>query len=266
MKIAVLLTCHNRKKKTLTCLERLYQQTIPSTFLFDTYLVDDGCTDGTSEAVKEFYPNVIIIKGDGSLFWNRGMHMAWSEAISSKVEYDGVLWLNDDTILYECAMLELSRYLVLDSPHIIVGTTCSSSDNSIVTYGGFYKDKRLSPSTQPQTCDNFNGNFVYVPQEVYNKIGILDYFYRHSAGDYDYALRAYKAGYKCIILPVIGVCDRNSPIAIWMKGNLLQRYKALYSPLGNSPIESFHYNKQKSFPRAIFYFVYIHLRVLFTFF
>ena len=54
MQIAVLLTCYNRKDKTLRCLKSL-----SDTFLLsgvdhkvDVYLTDDGCTDGTFNAVR----------------------------------------------------------------------------------------------------------------------------------------------------------------------------------------------------------------------
>ena len=43
-KIAAILTCHNRKEKTLACLHSLFS--IISTI--DVFLVDDGSTDGTS--------------------------------------------------------------------------------------------------------------------------------------------------------------------------------------------------------------------------
>ena len=71
MRIAAIITCHNRKEKTLVCLKSLFQiiQNI------DVFLTDDGSTDGTSEAVKKIYPQVNIIQGDGNLFWSRGMYI-----------------------------------------------------------------------------------------------------------------------------------------------------------------------------------------------
>lgn len=50
--IAVLLTVHDRKNKTLRCLENLYKQVLPNYLRLDIYLTDDGCTDGTPEAIK----------------------------------------------------------------------------------------------------------------------------------------------------------------------------------------------------------------------
>ncbi|WP_333410708.1 hypothetical protein [Microcoleus sp. LAD1_D5] len=45
-RIAVLLTCFNRKQKTLACLEALFNQTLPADTSLTTYLVDDASTDG----------------------------------------------------------------------------------------------------------------------------------------------------------------------------------------------------------------------------
>ena len=96
--IAVLLTVHNRKEKTLKCLSELYSQQLSKEYKLIIYLTNDGCTDGTPEAVKANFPDVIIVNGDGSLFWNRGMYKAWTVASSDK-DYDFYLWLNDDTLV-----------------------------------------------------------------------------------------------------------------------------------------------------------------------
>jgi len=71
--IAVLMTCFNRKEKTVSCLDLLFRNQLPRGFKLKVYLVNDGCTDGTAEAVVDEFPNVTVIEGDGSLFWNGGM-------------------------------------------------------------------------------------------------------------------------------------------------------------------------------------------------
>ena len=98
--IAVLLTCFNRKEKTLVCLNSFFEADMPKGYEFDIYLVDDGSTDGTSEAVKENYPNIEIIKGNGNLYWAGGMRLAWTTALERK-DYDAFLLLNDDVILFD---------------------------------------------------------------------------------------------------------------------------------------------------------------------
>ena len=95
--IAVLMTCHNRKLKTLATLESLFNQILTSEIALNAYLLDDGSTDGTATAVQQIYPKVKIFSGDGNLFWNGGMRVAFSEAMKDDPDY--YLWLNDDTVL-----------------------------------------------------------------------------------------------------------------------------------------------------------------------
>ena len=98
IKIAVLLTCYNRKEKTLNSLQSLNNAKKIKNTQLDIYLVDDGSIDGTSNSVSKLFNNVKIIKGNGDLFWNRGMHLAWTSAVNN-CDYDFYFWLNDDTLI-----------------------------------------------------------------------------------------------------------------------------------------------------------------------
>ena len=262
MKISVLLTCHNRKEKTLICLRKLFEQDVRNVE-FDVFLVDDGCTDGTAEAVREEFPKIHIIQGDGSLFWNRGMCLAWEEARKNGA-HDAVLWLNDDTLLYPNAVQTLVD-LSLQYPCANIIATIKETNGDRLSYGGYINDTIVVPDGTFKTCDKFNGNCVLIPVAVSNKIGYLDPYYRHSKGDSDYAIRSNLAGIKNIVAPVLGICDRNSPEPIWNKGNIVQRFKKLYSPLGKNPFEIYHIKRKTSFWGAIYGFVYIHIRLLATF-
>ena len=51
--IAVLLTCFNRRSLTITSLQHLFLNKLPSNYSMSVFLVDDGSTDGTSLAIKE---------------------------------------------------------------------------------------------------------------------------------------------------------------------------------------------------------------------
>ena len=264
MKIAVLMTCFNRKEKTLKCITYLFKQVLPLNISIEVFLVNDGCTDGTEVEVKEKFPQVNVIEGDGSLFWNRGMCLAWDEA-RKKYKYDAYLWLNDDTMLSEDALAVITKCSNEYPGSIVVASISSATNPTVVTYGGYRNNKIITPGDKFIECDTFNGNCVYIPREVSDKIGYLDPYYRHSMGDFDYSWRAVKNWIKCLVTPIIGTCDRNPPEPCWNKGNIVQRFKKLYSPLGNNPFETFHCYKKQSYLKAAFYFVYIHIRVLSSF-
>jgi GT2 family glycosyltransferase len=267
-KIAVLLTVFNRKEKTLTCLHNLLLRVLPKVFVLDVFLVNDGCTDGTPEEIKQRFPSVNIINSNGNLFWNRGMHLAWQTAAKTK-EYDFYLWLNDDTILNENALETLLQTsLQKENQSIIVGATSALDSNVEVTYGGrSHKTGLISPTNKPMVCDYFNGNIVLIPNFVYKKVGTNDPVFHHALGDFDYGLRAAKLGIKSYIAPsFLGRCDVHETLLTWCNPNksFKQRWKAFRSPLGNNPEEFFVFQKRhKGFIKAIMNYFTNHLRVVF---
>ncbi len=65
--LAILVSCFNRKEKTLACLKTVFSQ-LDHQFKFTVYLMDNG-SDGTSEEVRELYPDVQLSYGNSSIFW-----------------------------------------------------------------------------------------------------------------------------------------------------------------------------------------------------
>lgn len=267
--IAVLIACHNRKDKTIKCLNDLFmQEGIGEQFTIKVFLVDDASTDGTAEAVKEKIPAVKIIHGDGNLFWTRGMHLAWSEA--AKEGFDFYLWLNDDTMLFSTALSDMFNSAIkTNEVSIICGATCSAVDGS-VTYGGRSKAKGLLiPNNELQQCDFFNGNCVLVPDSVFKIVGNLDKTFNHSIGDWDYGLRAGKAKIKSFISPAfIGTCEKHDIIAKWCSPivKLKDRVKAFRTPLGPNVFQYFVFDhRHNGLFSAVTHFITIHIRLLFPF-
>lgn len=265
--IAVLLTVFNRKAQTLSCLGRLYRQVVPEGVEMHVYLTNDGCTDGTPEAVKKDFPKVHIVEGDGTLFWNRGMWTAW-EAASRNMAYDWYLWLNDDTELVPDAMAELLSESEKLNPqaNIIVGAT-KASEGDKLTYGGRINDVIQPCDGRVHEIDCFNGNIVLVGKKAFSILGNLDYYFTHSRGDYDYAMRAKTAG--VIMLQcgrALGICDVHPRPDAWRDPDvpLTKRWKMLHRPNGMPPKEIFHLEK-RHYGTAIagIHYCTIYLRCLF---
>jgi GT2 family glycosyltransferase len=245
-RLAVLITCHNRQAKTLECLKKLSQQSLSNTVEIQVYLVDDGSTDGTAEAVKSNYPKVKVIPGNGNLFWNGGTRLAFSEAIKSN--YDYYLWLNDDTILYPNALeVLLNNHQSLTGcgyRQVIVAGATQDIKTGVFTYGGMersnwwhpLKFKAVKPEEYAKPCLTMNGNCVLIPQDVVKVIGNLDSAFTHSTGDVDYGLRNHQNGGSVWLAPgYIGTCEYN-PLRqqAWEdpKLNLYERWKKINQPRG----------------------------------
>ena len=263
--IAVLLTVFNRKTKTLECLQRLYTQLPLEGYQVDIYLTDDGCTDGTPEAVMQQFPQVHIIHGNGNLFWNRGMYTAWQEA--AKKNYDFYLWLNDDTFVYPnmlSTLLQTSRQK--ENKAIIVGPT-QSADHKITTYGGRMTNGQIaSVNGELKPIHHFNGNIVLIPRFVYQQLGNLDYYFTHSKGDFDYGLRAGKAGIEMYQVGIyLGECELHESLDKWCNPDVpfKQRWKMLHRPNGMPPKETFHLEKRHiGLCTALFHYFTIYIRCI----
>lgn len=258
-RVAVLITCHNRKNLTLNCLESLRTQIKGDIkFLLSVYLVDDGSTDGTAVAVKEKYPEVTLISGHGALYWNRGMHLAFEEALGNK--HDFYLWLNDDTHLFQSSIDRLlNGYLLIKEgagDKIIVSGPAQAPDSGEFTYGGVvryrkwygWRFRRIQPSLEhPTRVDATNGNCVLIPANVAELIGNLDPVFKHKWGDHDYCFRASKKGCSVWLLSeYVGTCKWNSEIGTWKDKTLTirQRYKQLWAPSGLMPNDYWVYLKR----------------------
>lgn len=283
-RVAVLMTCFNRKDKTLRCLESLSESICSSKYKLhvDLFLTDDGSTDGTSVAVIEnSYPfSVHILSGTGNLFWNGGMIVAWNAALEHG-GYDGYLWLNNDTYLLPNVwdeMIEADKYAYskYGKHGIYVGSTKDPLTGNF-TYGGFnfvnkltLKDEFIYPDGYFHLCQCAHGNATYVSHEVVEKIGIFCDKYIHGGGDHDYTYLAYKAGFPLIVLrDYVGLCENDhiesekNDKRGFNSMTLKERIDYLYSPLGYNLHNSLLFQK-RCFPfRFPFVFISGYFKALF---
>lgn len=246
VRIAALMACHNRVASTTESVRFLKSQAIPDASV-DLFLVDDGSSDGTAQAVCDLVPHATILTGDGNLFWCGGVRWAFEEAINRN--YDFYLWLNDDTLLDQGAlvrMFDTYREVARDACEatIVVGSTRDPKTGQF-TYGGWRRYlkptgviswKKTPPHMEtPLACDTMNGNIVLIPRSVVERIGNLDAAFVHTMGDLDYGLRAVKHGCRIYIAPgYCGTCasnDQPRPYA-GSQTPLSTRWKQLLGPKG----------------------------------
>ncbi|WP_159634901.1 glycosyltransferase family 2 protein [Sphingobacterium composti Ten et al. 2007 non Yoo et al. 2007] len=247
MKVAVLITVFNRVDKTLKCLESLFTSRIPDNLIYKVFLTDDGSTDGTRENIQAQFTNknIDILAGTGNLYWNGGMNNSWQAAINEG-GFDGYLWLNNDSIIYENLWEEIliaDKYAIdnYNKRGIYVGSTKDSVTGKF-SYGGFVftnkwtlSDKFLPPNGNLQVCHAAHGNITYVSNEVVISEGIFCENYVHGGGDHDYSYLAYKHGFPVLVMrDYVGECenDHKGSDVDFMNLSLKERFAYVRAPLG----------------------------------
>lgn len=266
--IATLITCHNRREKTVACLQSLFDQELKESWQLVVYVVDAGSTDGTVEAIRRRFPQVRLLCCDDSLYWCGGMHYAWDTAAKSK-DYDYYLWLNDDVRLYKDViktMLDsIEDVRVIGGEGVIVGSVCDSVTGNI-SYGGEVNGKKIIPNGRLQKCGFFNGNVVLVPIRIFECVGNFDPIFTHWFGDTDYGLRVKNAGYSCWVAGhYVGTCRSNPKGSEWANPNLTlrERYEIFNSRKGLPLKEWVLYSKRRFGIKWPVTVIKIYLRLLF---
>ncbi|PHR21883.1 MAG: hypothetical protein COA41_01910 [Sphingopyxis sp.] len=184
------------------------------------FIVDDGSTDGTGDALRTVLPNALVITGTGDLYWNGGMCRAY-ELSRSQGSFDAYLMFNDDVFVLREKLKEFTReYFEINQNccAILAAATESEIDQSI-TYSAknlYHRSRPLAlksipPNGKLQQCDTFNGNFVMFPGEFFEQVGGNDPKYVHAYGDIDLGLVAKKRGIpRFLASKTIGYCEANN--------------------------------------------------------
>lgn len=270
MKITIILTCHNRKEKTLQCMHGLVQGNPAHALSF--IVADDGSTDGTCEAITQSNYNAIILHGDGSLFWAGGMRMGIGHFLASAGDADYVMLVNDDVVFDAGVVDSLITRSVANDNAVVAGATRDEQGN--FTYGGMRLTTKaehgwyapVHPSQEVVDCDMFNCNCVLIPVSTILKAGNFDPVYRHALADFDYGLHLKRLGYRLISSAgYVGVCGNNSTKDTWRDASLprAKRIRLKESVKGSPYRQWFHFmHKNFGLWKALRYSITPYLRIL----
>lgn len=213
MKIAIIIPVHNRKNETLACLKQL-ANIDRCEHVIDIIIVDDGSTDNTGEAIRQLYPEVIIVKGDGNLWWTGAINVGVKYALDHAYEY--VLLLNDDLVYEKSFLCKLTAIAENRKQALVSSLKLFKMDNSnptIITAGfrtkGYFKEITNTMQGEVYETDEMEdilereiltGASLLIPCKVFTDIGIFDYDrFPHNWGDLEFTWRAHLKGYECLV-------------------------------------------------------------------
>lgn len=229
--IWICIPVHNNIQYTLGCLQSIENQTYRD---FKVIVLDDGSIDNTSEAIMVKFPDVILLNGDGNLWWAGAMNKCFEYVNKKAEDTDFVLMLNNDLILKEDYLQN-----VVDSikPNEIIGSVAFdiSNEENVVYAGEFLgrfsansymihkKIKKYAKLNEWKT-DLLTGRGTIFPKSLINKIGFMHNQSMPQYGaDVEFSVRAKKAGFKLKIykkIKVYSYVNNTGKGSIYKKSNL----------------------------------------------
>jgi GT2 family glycosyltransferase len=267
--ITVILTCFNRREKTLACIQSIAEANPSLRLRF--IIVDDRSSDGTAEALRQLPYRIELIEGTGNLYWCGGMRLGLQRYLELKDGSDCLL-INDDVVLYPHAIEQMIRLEDKHKDTVIVGAT--QSRNGEFTYGlrkhrskrGIYLEP-VEPNKKYIEGDTMNANCVLLPYKIISAIGNLDPVYSHSLGDYDLGFMLRRKGYRLISHDeYVGICELNRLENTWRDVSLKRRERLIKKedPKGIPRKEWFHFLKKNyGFAYAVIYSVIPYIKIAF---
>lgn len=243
IKIEIVAPVHNRREITIQCLQSIARLNTKNLDVH-TIIVDDGSTDGTSEAIRKDFPNVEIVKGDGNLWFTEGTNVGVRAALKHQPKY--ILTINDDQVFDADAiqyMVETaekypksvvgSLLLLWDTPHKLFQVAPVWN----IWKGDWQHWEQQTVWTipaKPWEVDLIVGNCVLVPTEAIEQCGLMNSKRYPNFGDAEYTPRLKKNGWNLLIEPRARVfCQPNAVPKKVKTMSAREKFNALFVNLGH---------------------------------
>ncbi len=206
MKIWICIPVFNRKELTLKCLASLQRQQFNN---FITVVCDHGSTDGTSAAINQQFPEVIIIQADNSLWWTGAINRSVAYVLEHADDNDTLLTMNNDNEVPEVYLLNLAANYQKYSHAIITSVVHDIKTGQLISRG--YRQNWLLAKANPVDfardhlpndpnvveVTHASGRGTLFPIEIFKQLGLFDELHLpHYAADYDFTFKAARANYK----------------------------------------------------------------------
>jgi GT2 family glycosyltransferase len=210
MKIFAIIPVHNRKEITSNCLNRLYNQTTDN---LSVVVVDDGSQDGTSEMILKEYPNVVLLNGDGNLWWTGAMNKGLEYVLNVCEPEDYILAINDDLSVPD-NYLDILSASIERFPNSLIGSVIVDTNDKETVLSGRIKinwwtakrsnldaGKKITSFPKGYSAETsvLTGRGVLIPVTAFRTVGLYNNQHYKQYSDTELTKRAEKAGFRLII-------------------------------------------------------------------
>jgi GT2 family glycosyltransferase len=215
----VLIPVHNHIEYTRKCLHYLREH-LPSdsAVAYSIVVIDDGSTDGTAAWIKNNFPEVDLLYGDGNLWWSGGINVGAAYAINELNADYLILW-NNDIIAADDYFEKLSQILKNGREKVFGSKIYVAGEQHLVwSMGGMfnpYNGRRymlgyfksdIIEYQKITESDWLTGMGTVVHKSVIDKIGYWDDTnFPQYHGDSDFTYRAKINGFKIKVFPELKI-------------------------------------------------------------
>jgi len=211
-RVMIVVLNWNGLADTLACLASLAELDYPER---EVVVVDNGSSDGSVKAIRERFPTVTVLENGENLGYTGGNNVGLRHALAQRADY--VLLLNNDTTVAPDFLRRLVDAAEADLQIALVGPTIYYYDRPAVIWsaGGAIDWQRGSTrmlglnerdkgqfGRRPRAVDFITGCAMLVRRIVPERVGLLDERFFAYYEETEWCVRAVRAGYKIVHVPL----------------------------------------------------------------
>ncbi|RJP34664.1 MAG: glycosyltransferase family 2 protein [Actinobacteria bacterium] len=214
MKVGILVLTFNNYTDTRECLESLLGLTYEQ---HEVIVVDNGSSDGSLERLEGEFPQIAFVHTGDNLGYaggnNRGIEVALERGAQ-------LVWILNNDVVVDRDTLSRLVDAARESPRagIIGSKVYFHGDSKRLFFAGGrinswtgeashigYREIDLGQYDKKKAVDYVNGCNLLIRRECIEEIGLLDEAFFLYYEETDWAVRARRAGWEVIFVPVPGV-------------------------------------------------------------
>lgn len=219
MTTAIIIPTFNRRVTAISALRNIFEN-IPLNH--QVIVIDAGSSDGTAAAIKNDFPQAILLQGNSSMWWAAATNLGIRK--SQELGCDYVLTYNDDNVATPGLFNNLASAARSAPNSIISAVCCYLTGPDTVFFAGrmrakgsdrfFYLDHDVPLSTLGKglrRVDLLHGMCTVFPMAVFDTVGLFnEQHFPQMFGDDDLLLRASRAGFPLqVALEAVVLNDRS---------------------------------------------------------
>ena len=243
--LSIVIPTHNTRELTLACLRAIHRTSQPSRL--EIIVVDDGSNDGTADAVREQFTQVLVLRQDTAVGFSLAANVGLRQS-SGPI----LLLLNSDTEVDQDGLAVLLKAFEDDPQLGVAGGQLRYPDGTAQWSGGSAPDilwlfaqssrihellqrlpgyRRARPLRRAghAEVDWVTGAALAVRREAWDAAGPFDQHFQLYAQDLDFCLRVRRLGWRVAVVAgfdvmhhhgatiqrLEGAAGRENPALIW---------------------------------------------------
>lgn len=251
-KLDIIIVNYNTKNVLKDCLCSIERENEKESkrFEYDTWVIDNASSDGSTNMIKAEFPNVRLVESNENIGFSKA-----NNKVINMCSNQYILLLNPDTIVQGSAISDCLSYMKGKSDIGVLGCKVLNKDGTLqlacrrsiptpdIAFARLIGLSKLFPNSKRLAkynltyidedeitdVDAVSGAFMMVRRSVVDEIGLLDERFFMFGEELDWCFRFKKAGYRVVYYPQAQIIHlKGESIKSNPKKSKWEFYRAMY--------------------------------------